>query len=218
VKITDTELQYIAYGGEMGQSYDEITASVTVSSYVVRKILETSGENLPDRQREIFKAHREQARRQTHGARVKHAVEIETMVEDAYAALRAVVQNVQGNDRLAAETAWKILQNSGAPVFSEKEAFGTQANTQINFYQNEKTADAVLGAMKSVSELSAQLVDRPLKPVNAPDRHTTVSQAAATVDIHPVRMESPPSEGSSATQKSVEGTPASEVYDPDPHV
>jgi len=214
VKITENELHYIAQGSEMGMSFAEITASVSCSESQVRRIIDQDGENLPERQKAIWDAHLQQARKQTHGAKIRHAVEIAVMVPDAYETIHTLVKTSDSKDpRLAFEASKYVLANAGMPVYSEKlSGFpGTQVNTQVNFYQNEKTANAVETAIGSIAEMSLELAGKPLPAINEPDQHTRVSEPATTTQIKAVSLEKPTEKEEvlvSATHKSVEGMPA----------
>ena len=180
--LTDTQLKTIAWGSVKSKSLEVVCKSVDESKGTVERVMR--GEFTNARQEALYASYIQQANEQINMADIRHQTEMSQMTDRAYQTVRQALCAFDAEPKLATETAWKVLQNAGFPVFNEKTGLEAgQVNTQINYYNNPKAAAAFETVLASVTK-TTEAMTSPLGPVGAPSRHIRTSEAEV-VTKHP---------------------------------
>ena len=198
----EMELKSIAIGVSLGRSVSVICASTGLGPQQVERVLGKKG--LRPHELELYEGFEAEAKAHDAVMEIRYRSEMSKMVDKCYATIDAVLGQTDKNAALAAETAWRVLRNAGAPVMGERTGDGgVTINTQMN-YVNEASASAVQGAFDSLTETSKLMVASPLRSVTDPSPYKRVSEAETILDIADM---SPPSEAPLPPDPQLEGTP-----------
>ncbi len=180
--FTDTQLKYVAHGIASGMDPEHIQESAGLTKHMYDKLQART--DVDEHQLTIYDAYLARASSRAALVMIRHQTRCEDMVEPSYRAIQHAIEDFQSNADLAVRTAkWLLQQSAGAPLVEET-APANQANTQINFYTQEKSAKVIEGFIDSVAKTTTELMTTPLPHINEPSRHVSVSEAEV-VTPHP---------------------------------
>ena len=108
-------------------------------------------------------------------AEIHHQIEIDRLIDKAYAVIDSILSNFDKAPRLAYETARLVLMDAGAPIYSKHGEPVQFVNTQINLNQSDKAEQAIQTLIDSLTATTSQTAKNPLKPIGTPSPHIRIS-------------------------------------------
>ena len=118
--------------------------------------------------------HEALARRQV--AEIRHQIEIDQLIDEAYKVIEFNLSNFDKAPRLAYETARLVLISAGAPIYSRHGEPVQFINTQINLNQSDRADQAVQTLIDSVAESTPEISKNPLEPIGTPSSHLRTAE------------------------------------------
>jgi len=184
---TRDQLQYIAHGSLAGRDASTLSAATGLTVANVTRIIERR-KMKPDLLA-VYDGIERNFRKQIEFGDVRHLQEMQDMTGEAYRAISFALTDRERDPRLAVDTAWKVLRNSGVDVQEEGAAGSVEVNSQVNFF-GEKTQQVLDVVSSSIASTTAEMGFR-LPPVGAPSKHRRISEAESVTSQQPVEMHEP---------------------------